>query len=239
MRAYLLAACSLLLWMGDAPAQLFDCEPAADTEAPPPYCRWQCKCDIGPKGNRRQACHTVCNYPEPTKPAQPLPDCRSKPNLDCAVYTNCFARHCNCEGTDYEYFFTYGKKYCERFSRLDSLSPSGVKWRNATLYCLREAIVPKLDLSGAGRCDCKSMRTYIFDSHVTCYTLPEASICDLPPSDIAAILGIVDLRDQIDRDSARQILGVARRCLANSSPGSPEKQAYWKAVTQAFRERRY
>jgi hypothetical protein len=64
-----LKKCLCIVWlalvcMGDAQAQLFACEASADTEAPPKCCKWKCECDIGPAGNRRQACHTVCNYPE-------------------------------------------------------------------------------------------------------------------------------------------------------------------------------
>src|SRR5436309_1041028 len=72
--------------------------------------------------------------------------CSNSIKPSCGVYATCFAKYCPCNGSD-EYFLTYGKKYCEKFLGLATFSAEGVKWRDKTLVCLQEAIVPRLDIS--------------------------------------------------------------------------------------------
>ena len=69
---------------------------------------------------------------------------RSNASPSCDVYTLCFATYCPCTGAD-EDFRTYGKKYCECFLGLNTVSAAGVKWRDETLVCLEEAIVPEAE----------------------------------------------------------------------------------------------
>lgn len=162
-------------------------------------------------------------------------DCRNKSNLDCSVYTSCFAKNCNCDNSEHEYFRAYGKKYCERFASMTNLSESGRIWRDKTLYCLREVIVPMLDFSGSGSCDCKTIREQIFTSHVKCYTQPDASICDLPPNDMLNIFNIVDWKDTLSLETATQVIGVAKICLKANNP-SPEKIKFWEDLARRARD---
>jgi hypothetical protein len=102
----------------------------------------------------------------------------------CGVYTTCFAKLCNCASSPYEYFNSYGKKYCATFLELNSLTAEGKKWRDSTLKCLQETIVPILPADGKqDTCACKAMQLRAFDQHVACYTKTTNSICDLPASD--------------------------------------------------------
>lgn len=137
--------------------------------------------------------------------------CQNSATPSCAVYDTCFARYCPCSGSD-EYFITYGLKYCKRFLGQSGFSATGKKWRDKTLVCLQEAIVPKLDISTNPSCDCQAMRKFAFASHVQCY-LSDPSICSLPASDLANILGIVDVGSVItDQDSRKQFYDVFKKC---------------------------
>jgi hypothetical protein len=82
------------------------------------------------------------------KPIAQLPlACTSSAKPSCAVYSTCFERVCNCEATEDRYFISYGKKYCDRFLDATQLSAAGQRWRDRTLVCLQEKIVPHLPLS--------------------------------------------------------------------------------------------
>src|ERR1700722_13591804 len=87
-----------------------------------------------------------------------LGQCVNSGKLSCNVYASCFERYCPCEGTKDGYFLRYGKKYCDRFIGSDGWSEKGNKWRDATLLCLQEKIVPKLNISETPSCDCKAMK---------------------------------------------------------------------------------
>uniref|UniRef100_Q07JF2 Uncharacterized protein n=1 Tax=Rhodopseudomonas palustris (strain BisA53) TaxID=316055 RepID=Q07JF2_RHOP5 len=141
-----------------------------------------------------------------------IAQCSNSIQPSCGVYATCFAKYCPCAAGD-EYFVTYGKKYCEKFLGIGTFSESGQKWRNKTLLCLQEAIVPKLDISNKPTCDCKSMRQYAFDSHVKCY-LADPSICSLSTGDMLKILNAVGLGSTItDKDSRKQFKLVLSKCL--------------------------
>src|SRR3954447_21355906 len=89
--------------------------------------------------------------------------CASAAQPNCAVYASCFAKQCPCTGDANEYFISYGEKYCRRFLGDDNFSDVGKAWRDATLVCLQEKIVPKLDLSATPTCNCATMRAFAFD----------------------------------------------------------------------------
>jgi hypothetical protein len=133
----------------------------------------------------------------------------------CGVYQSCFAKACPCKGDPAEYFVSYGKKYCEVFLDLPGLSPRGKAWRDSTLRCLQETIVPRLPPDGKqASCNCAQMQTFAFDSHVACYTKPGASICSLGPADWLKILGAVDpVKSMVDDKGRKQMLEVAKVCL--------------------------
>jgi hypothetical protein len=105
----------------------------------------------------------------------------------CAVYSSCFAKVCACADSD-EYLLSFGQRYCEAFLEAPGLSESGKRWRDGTLRCLQEAIVPIVPLlEEGGSCNCTKLKEQAFESHVECYTNPENSVCDLAIEDILTI----------------------------------------------------
>lgn len=141
--------------------------------------------------------------------------CVNTSTPSCNVYESCFATACKCDSSEFEYFISYGKKYCEVFLDIPSLSPKGKEWRDSTLRCLQETIVPLLPPSSqAASCDCKAMQLKAFDSHVACYTQPNNSICSLEISDWLAILNAADAVASLkDQKSRKQMTEVAKVCL--------------------------
>lgn len=145
--------------------------------------------------------------------------CVNTPTPTCGVYASCFADRCKCDGSPYEYFKSYGGKYCAVFLDLPGLSAKGTAWRNSTLKCLQETIVPKLPPDGqAASCNCKQMQIDAFDSHVACYTKPGASICSLEVGDWKKILAATDpVKNLQDQKSRKQMLEVARICAGSAA----------------------
>jgi hypothetical protein len=148
-------------------------------------------------------------------PVSARAQCVNTAQPSCGVYNTCFAKLCPCDQSPYEYFNSYGKKYCEVFLQSSALSKAGVAWRDSTLHCLQEKIVPLLPPDGqAASCNCGSMQQQAFDTHVACYTQPKNSICDLPDSDWAVIFNAAGgVRSLVDAKSRKQIVEVARICL--------------------------
>jgi hypothetical protein len=141
--------------------------------------------------------------------------CLSTAKPSCGVYETCFAKLCPCDESPYEYFNSYGKKYCAAFLQSSALSKAGLAWRDSTLRCLQEKIVPLLPPVGqAASCNCSGMQEQAFDTHVACYTQPKNSICDLPDSDWAVIFNAAGgVRSLVDARSRKQIVEVASICL--------------------------
>ena len=154
--------------------------------------------------------------------------CVNTAKPSCGVYKVCFAKYCPCAGNADEYFESYGLKYCERFLDAAGFSPAGLAWRDSTLSCLQESIVPKLDISAAPKCDCKSMKSFAFKSHVQCYTKPGNSICSLPVSDINVIRGIIDLKDVFNSDGWAQMKQVATIC--QTSAPDDHRKVLWNTI---------
>lgn len=134
--------------------------------------------------------------------------CSNSATPSCSVYDSCFAKFCSCSGPN-EYFVTYGKKYCERFLNDSHFSAAGKAWRDKTLVCLQEKIIPRLDISVNPSCDCGAMRTFAFQSHVSCYKQAGNSICDLPIGDVNEIRKVVDVSDAFSSEGWRQMRQVA------------------------------
>lgn len=143
----------------------------------------------------------------------------------CSVYTSCFSKLCSCKNSPFEYFESYGKKYCEVFLDNSKLSDKGRLWRDSTLRCLQEEIVRALPpVSSLGSCDCKQMQVKAFDTHVACYTQASASICDLPLSDWIQISSSSDaVRHLADQKGRKQIFEVASACISKLS-GDAKKE---------------
>lgn len=144
--------------------------------------------------------------------------CASTAELSCNVYPSCFAKYCNCTGSPDEYLLQYGKRYCDRFLAATGWTAAGQKWRDRTLRCLQERIVPNLSITDPPtQCDCKEMRGIAFKTHVECYVGDKAqpdSFCQLPTSDLNKIRTIVEPKDAFGSKEARQqFAAVAEVCI--------------------------
>lgn len=145
--------------------------------------------------------------------------CKSSAAPSCAVYSSCFEARCKCENSKYPYFISYGKKYCERFLASTGWSQAGATWRDKTLICLQDKIVPILP-DDAILCNCEALKAAAFKIHVACYTQPSASVCDLGIGDWATIYGIIDNHDLFrDPDGRAQTLAVLQICVNNRPDG--------------------
>jgi len=154
--------------------------------------------------------------------------CTNTIKESCEVYPSCFQRYCPCEHDPNEYFKTYGEKYCKKFLQNPSFSTAGKRWRDTTLRCLQEAIVPRLDISENPKCDCKSMKAFAYDSHVACYTKTNASVCSLPLSDVNEIRKVIDIADSFTSEGWQQIKKVAEICKADAPDDG--RRAIWGAL---------
>mgnify|MGYP001551069754 CR=1 FL=1 len=156
--------------------------------------------------------------------------CANPSNTSCEVYNICFNRYCPCSGSS-NYFISYGRKYCDRFLNTGALSAVGRQWRDKTLRCLQETIIPKLPIDAPATCNCAQMKEFAFTSHVACYTQSAASVCKLPLSDWAEIVRIIDRADLFDSYGASQILEIIKVCAVNYSTevGSDVKEKWNQA----------
>lgn len=153
--------------------------------------------------------------------AEPPLACLSTSSPSCALYTDCFNRQCNCAGSEHEYFLSYGKKYCEAFMQESGLSERGKAWRDSTLRCLQESIVPSLPFDSGQACNCEAIESKAFVSHVACYTQPTNSMCDLPLSDWFNIANAANLPGGIFSTKIRkQMIDVMRICAREPATGS-------------------
>lgn len=156
-------------------------------------------------------------------PQVAVAQCANATQLSCAVYDRCFTRYCSCTGDASEYFRSYGRKYCDRFLASSGWSAAGQQWRDKTLLCLQERIVPKLDISDRPSCDCKAMKSFAYRTHVDCYTQTSASICNLTYADFKKIFDIIDVRDDLfgdpyGRAQMRDVLEICRRDQNSTIP---------------------
>jgi hypothetical protein len=150
--------------------------------------------------------------------------CVNSAKLSCDVYPSCFEKYCPCESTSDGYFLRYGKKYCDRFLASDKWSEKGKAWRDATLLCLQERIVPRLNISPNPSCDCKVMKDFAFQTHVDCYTQASASVCSLEFSDYQIIYRIIDVQDDLMSDpfGRKQLRDVLTICANDPNSTLPK-----------------
>ncbi|MCX4175642.1 MULTISPECIES: hypothetical protein [Paraburkholderia] len=154
--------------------------------------------------------------------------CINQQTPSCGVYKQCFAKYCPCSGDKDEYFESYGLKYCQRFLNNTNLTAEGKRWRDKTLVCLQEAIVPKLDISANPSCNCEEMKGYAFKVHVTCYTQPGSSICALPIADLNEMRKTIDVADAFASEGWLQMKEVANICV-DSAPDDG-RRALWIGI---------
>lgn len=160
--------------------------------------------------------------------------CSNSVSPSCEVYTRCFAKFCQCAGDPNEYFERYGLTYCKSFLAAANFSPEGMAWRDKTLVCLQEAIVPRLNLTDPpSACNCGEMRSYAFATHVMCYTHSSASICALPTSDVLEVARIIKTKDALTSEGLKQTAGIAKICT-RTAPDNGRRTA-WKAIYATVR----
>jgi hypothetical protein len=155
--------------------------------------------------------------------------CQNTVQTGCGVYTSCFAKYCPCPDGPTEYFKSYGAKYCEAFLANTKFSEQGKKWRDATLRCLQEAIVPHLDISEDPKCDCGKMRDIAYRSHTGCYTQKGASICALGPSDMGEIAKTIDVSDFISNAGRAQMREISTICASDETLDENRRQQ-WRNI---------
>lgn len=152
-----------------------------------------------------------------TGPAYPtLESCKTPLELDCSYYGACLERAIPCGDTGYALGF--GEKYCTAF-RAAPFSDAGKKWVTGVMRCLQEALVP--DVLGAGAFAtspasnerCQEVFQTAFDSHPSCYTAQENSICFLPPADLATVLSTIGLKEILTLRTGSQMLSTAGICI--------------------------
>lgn len=155
--------------------------------------------------------------------------CSNAAKPSCDVYKQCFAKYCPCTGHKDDYFEAYGLTYCKSFLAAANFSEEGKKWRDKTLVCLQEAIIPKLRITDPpSECACSEMRAFAFDTHVNCYTQEGASICQLPLTDVFEVTRIIKIKDAMTPDGRKQTARVSQRCTTDAP--DDERRLAWKAV---------
>ena len=126
-------------------------------------------------------------------------------NTTCRWYPDCLeaAHPCGSDG----YALAYGQHYCLAFASANAsslLSPEGQLWRDTTLLCLQQQLVPLLNVTVSckvmllsrmsflkrnGTNGTQDLRSYAFNSHARCYV--ESGVCALSLRDWNAIRLIV------------------------------------------------
>ena len=133
--------------------------------------------------------------------------------ISCDYYRTCLEPKFQCGDSGYP--IGYGEKYCMKFLALStpnnpSLSLKGVLWRNSTLKCLQSEL--DLGLENKLFSNCEQLDNFAFDSHPGCYTLKNASICELPLSDWKTIASVPSFHDLLSLKSAKQMISIITSC---------------------------
>jgi hypothetical protein len=142
--------------------------------------------------------------------------CRTPVANNCGFYAGCLERSLSCgeEG----YALGFGEKFCTDF-RTAKVTAQGDRWMRQTMTCLQEALVPKVAASfgtagvtGSAQA-CERISRDAFASHAACYAAKDNSICFLPPSDLAEIMGTIGGRELLRSRTSSQVVSVAGICL--------------------------
>ena len=150
---------------------------------------------------------------------------------NCAFYAQCLDRAGACGETGYALGF--GEKYCNGFRRTE-FSEKGTAWVDSVMVCLQRALVPTVQnatngfvnasLAPAAGSRCEATLDLAFASHPACYTHPEASICFLPPADLAKVFAVIGAREAFTSRTRAQIATTIGTCvgqLARTLVGIP------------------
>lgn len=142
--------------------------------------------------------------------------CEAPAERDCSWYSACLERAipCGAEG----YALGFGEKYCTAF-RAGAFSNAGKIWVTKVMQCLQRALVDDVvevgafATSPASSAVCKATFDKAFASHPACYTAKEASICDLPPTDLARVLSTIGLAEILRPRTGLQMVSTAAICV--------------------------
>lgn len=143
--------------------------------------------------------------------------CLNSIEPSCSIYSSCFAKHCDCPDSD-EYLMSFGENYCKGFLDEHNFSAAGTAWRNSTLRCLQESLVPIIPFEEGKSCDCAKVKAFAYSNHVSCYTQSAASVCDLPIQDIGLIAKTIIFDKAFisllknHADGYAQVKGVLEKC---------------------------
>ena len=210
-------ACASSLAMTFCSAADADKARAACERAIPESAKDDCDADRGCvfafPTERAPACHAGVTYPSKASCATPQPD-------DCSFYASCMESSIAC-GPD-GYARSFGEPLCYKFlERRDDFSPHAQHWLKGVRQCLQQQMVPLLAKSGQ---TCSALEDAAYASHVTCYTNPTDSICQVGFSDLLVLFGII--HDELfSAQGFQQVKGVARACLTQWFSGSRPRVA--------------
>mmetsp|Transcript_22946 Transcript_22946/g.45763 ORF Transcript_22946/g.45763 Transcript_22946/m.45763 type:complete len:431 (-) Transcript_22946:39-1331(-) len=146
----------------------------------------------------------------------PDPSFEASLEADCSFYQDCVESSVAC-GAD-GYALGYGGKYCGKFvENLAEFSDEGSDWILGTLTCLKDALVPIVELPGGTTCD--SLASTAFDSHVFCYM--DNGFCELifnflDPLALGGfvqdLLNVFELEDFAQYVAIKQVYDVMTQC---------------------------
>jgi hypothetical protein len=179
-----------------------------------------CLAKIGASGSKDVCaandprCVRTETYAEPcagkSNPVYPtVASCEAPRPQNCSFYSACVETRTSCGESGYA--LGYGEKYCTAFKNIDGLTAKGIAWRDSVMHCLQEELVDYTQPSSNATCD--QIIDAAFASHPVCYTLPENSICFLPPSDTLAVLGTIGGSELLTARSRTQILATIGTCI--------------------------
>lgn len=174
-------------------------------------------------------------------PVMSAAQCRNEIHPSCDVYKTCFENICKCISSNDEYFISFGKSYCEAFLGIEDLSETGKKWRDSTLRCLQEQIVQIIPINKPIPCDCSKAKVFALSTHVTCYTQPNASICDLSLLDLIKIVKTIIFNSAFikllkDRKEAyNQVSQVIEKCGNNAR--NDETKIIWNFFLDLIKDK--
>lgn len=167
--------------------------------------------------NGKAVIETIRGRCDRTEDAYPtVESCKAPLERDCSWYAACLERAVPC-GAD-GYALGFGEKYCTAF-RDATFSAAGRTWVTKVMQCLQRALVDDVTQRGkfasepASPAVCKTTFDKAFASHPGCYTAKDASICALPPGDLAKVLSTIGLGEILRPRTGAQMLSTAAICV--------------------------
>jgi hypothetical protein len=206
----------------DAEKAKATCERALPSDAKTD-CDAERGCTFAFPTERTGACHQGPTYASKVACATPQVD-------DCSFYASCMETTLAC-GSD-GYARSFGQPLCYKFlEHRQDFSPHAQRWLKRVRACLQEQMVPLLARSGQ---TCASLENAAYASHVTCYTDPADSICQVGLGDLLVLFGII--HDELfSAQGFQQVKGVAQACLTQVFQGHPRAGAAHAAQASDLR----